>query len=182
MWYILRYWHQFHFRLPVWGKLDIWEDTCPWVTVESEDIESMVVVAVTPVACIITESNTRNSKWLKRAVNAFLLFSHPGYFGKKGIRHFHLKRNQYHCPSLNLEKLWTLVSEESRKSSTESKAVVIDVVKSVSTASNSFVLSNYNFLVLRATSKCSVQVVYPTSPVLFVQSNSQSSLKSASKP
>ena len=68
--------------------------------------------------------------------------SHPGYFGKKGQRHFHLCRNQYHTPTINLDKLWSLVPEQSRKDSTESKAAVIDVVKSVSTASTLF--SSFN--------------------------------------
>jgi len=58
--------------------------------------------------------------------------SHPGYFGKKGQRHFHYKKNQYHCPSVNLDKLWTLVSDEARAASTEKKAAVIDVSKAVS--------------------------------------------------
>lgn len=62
----------------------------------------------------------------------FLSRSHPGYYGKKGQRHFHYKRNQYFCPTVNLDKLWTLVSEEARKSSTEAKAAVIDVTKAVS--------------------------------------------------
>mmetsp|Transcript_15230 Transcript_15230/g.47798 ORF Transcript_15230/g.47798 Transcript_15230/m.47798 type:complete len:88 (+) Transcript_15230:29-292(+) len=39
---------------------------------------------------------------------------HPGYFGKKGIRVFHLKKNPKHCPSVNIDKLWSLVSEETR--------------------------------------------------------------------
>ena len=39
---------------------------------------------------------------------------HPGYFGKKGMRQFHLNRNKLHCPEVNLDKLWTLVSEETR--------------------------------------------------------------------
>ena len=39
---------------------------------------------------------------------------HPGFFGKKGQRHLHLKRNQYYCPSVNLDNLWTLVPEETR--------------------------------------------------------------------
>ena len=55
---------------------------------------------------------------------------HPGYFGKKGQRHFHLQRNQQFNPTLNLDKLWTLVPEEARKASTTAHAVVIDVVKS----------------------------------------------------
>ena len=67
--------------------------------------------------------------------------SHPGYFGKKGIRHFHLKRNQYFCPSINLDKLWTLVSEQTyskakervEKEKDKAKAVVIDCTKAVRT-------------------------------------------------
>ena len=64
--------------------------------------------------------------------NSFVLRSHPGYFGKKGQRHFHYKRNQYFMPTINCDKLWTLVSEESRKASTEKKACIIDVVQAVS--------------------------------------------------
>jgi len=60
------------------------------------------------------------------------LCSHPGYFGKKGQRHFHYKKNQYFKPTINLDKLWTLVSEEARNNSTKDKAVVIDVTKAVS--------------------------------------------------
>ena len=37
---------------------------------------------------------------------------HPGYFGKVGMRHYHLKRNQSFCPTVSLDKLWTLVSEQ----------------------------------------------------------------------
>merc|ERR1712086_1244408 len=55
---------------------------------------------------------------------------HPGYFGKKGQRHFHLQPNQSFCPTINLDKLWSLVSTETRNASTESHAAVIDVVKS----------------------------------------------------
>ncbi|CEM31921.1 unnamed protein product [Vitrella brassicaformis CCMP3155] len=56
---------------------------------------------------------------------------HPGYFGKVGMRHFHLLKNQTHCPVINLDKLWSLVSEQTRlyyKDNTE-KAPVIDVTK-----------------------------------------------------
>lgn len=60
------------------------------------------------------------------------LCSHPNYFGKKGMRHFHYKKNQYFKPTINLDKLWTLTSEEARKNSTKDKAVVIDVTKAVS--------------------------------------------------
>ena len=34
---------------------------------------------------------------------------HPGYFGKIGMRFFHLKRNKLHFPTVNLDKLWTLL-------------------------------------------------------------------------
>jgi large subunit ribosomal protein L27Ae len=39
---------------------------------------------------------------------------HPGYFGKVGMRHYHLTRNQYHSPIINIDHLWTLVHEEDR--------------------------------------------------------------------
>jgi hypothetical protein len=35
------------------------------------------------------------------------------------MRHFHYKPNQYFSSTVNLDKLWTLVSEEARKASTE---------------------------------------------------------------
>ncbi|XP_063232748.1 large ribosomal subunit protein uL15 [Bacillus rossius redtenbacheri] len=56
---------------------------------------------------------------------------HPGYFGKLGMRNYHLRRNTKWCPTVNLDKLWSLVSEQTRvkyKDNTE-KAPVIDVVK-----------------------------------------------------
>merc|ERR1719193_1120820 len=30
---------------------------------------------------------------------------HPGYFGKVGMRHFHLTKQRYHCPMVNVELL-----------------------------------------------------------------------------
>ncbi len=61
-------------------------------------------------------------------------FSHPGYFGKVGMRHYHLTRNKYHCPTVNLDKLWSIVSEQTRekyKTKTD-VAPVIDCVQAVS--------------------------------------------------
>ena len=62
---------------------------------------------------------------------------HPGYFGKVGMRHYHLKKNQSFCPTVNLDKLWTLVSEQTQKcgwEKTQNKktgaAPTIDVVQS----------------------------------------------------
>ena len=58
---------------------------------------------------------------------------HPGYFGKVGMRHFHFQKNQYHNPSINVEKLWTLVSEQTKakyaKSGEKDKVPVIDVTR-----------------------------------------------------
>ena len=55
---------------------------------------------------------------------------HPDYFGKVGMRHFHLTHNQYHCPTVNLNKLWTLVSDADKAAAAAStgKAVVIDTL------------------------------------------------------
>lgn len=49
------------------------------------------------------------------------------------MRHFHLKRNQYHTPTVNLDKLWSLVSDQTRKNAEKSKdrVPVIDVTKAV---------------------------------------------------
>ncbi|KAL3427648.1 60S ribosomal protein L27a [Phlyctema vagabunda] len=37
---------------------------------------------------------------------------HPGYFGKVGMRRFHLQRNTQWKPAINIDKLWTLVPKD----------------------------------------------------------------------
>jgi large subunit ribosomal protein L27Ae len=55
---------------------------------------------------------------------------HPGYFGKVGMRHFHLRKNEYHTPTVNVEKVWSLVTEQTREVYKSSdKVPVIDCVK-----------------------------------------------------
>ncbi|KAK6626173.1 60S ribosomal protein L27A [Polyplax serrata] len=57
---------------------------------------------------------------------------HPGYFGKLGMRNYHLNRNTKWCKAINLDKIWTLVSEDTRLrclAGKDKKAPVIDVVK-----------------------------------------------------
>merc|ERR1711916_89943 len=57
---------------------------------------------------------------------------HPGYFGKVGMRYFHKTNNQYHSPAVNLDKLWSLVSEQTRTNYAKDKggkAPVIDVTR-----------------------------------------------------
>nr|XP_034347883.1 60S ribosomal protein L27a-like [Arvicanthis niloticus] len=58
---------------------------------------------------------------------------HPGYFKRVGMRHYHLKRNQSFWPTVNLDKLWTLVSEQTRVNAARNKtgaAPITDVVRS----------------------------------------------------
>ena len=53
---------------------------------------------------------------------------HPGYFGKVGMRYYHKQKNHFFCPTINVEKLWTLVSEETRTKCPSGKAPVIDCI------------------------------------------------------
>merc|ERR1711972_911066 len=53
---------------------------------------------------------------------------HPGYFGKVGMRYFHKTQQKFFCPTINVEKLWTLVSAEAREAATTASAPVIDCV------------------------------------------------------
>ena len=62
--------------------------------------------------------------------------SHPGYFGKVGMRNFHLKGNslKHYLPTINVEQIWALVGDRMRehyKQTTDGKAPVIDVIKHV---------------------------------------------------
>jgi len=61
-------------------------------------------------------------------------FSHPGYFGKVGMRYFHKTQQQFHCPTVNVDRLWTLVSDRLREQYAKAdgkkdKVPVIDVSK-----------------------------------------------------
>ena len=51
------------------------------------------------------------------------------------MRHFHLKRNQYYNPIVNIDKLWALVSEGTRKPTDKDNKKtgipVIDATKAV---------------------------------------------------
>ena len=61
-----------------------------------------------------------------------LSFSHPGYFGKVGMRVFHYKAAKHYCPTINIDKIWTLVPQETRDALSKDKAPVIDCVRAVS--------------------------------------------------
>lgn len=57
---------------------------------------------------------------------------HPGYFGKLGFRQFHLLRNREWCPTVNLDRLWSLIPDEEREkhlqSASASAAPIIDTL------------------------------------------------------
>ncbi|KAF7492604.1 60S ribosomal protein L27a [Sarcoptes scabiei] len=59
---------------------------------------------------------------------------HPGYFGKVGMRNFHIKKNtlKHYCPTINVENLWSLLGNEAREHYAKEKggkAPVINLVK-----------------------------------------------------
>merc|ERR1711988_420913 len=56
---------------------------------------------------------------------------HPGYFGKVGMRYFHKTKNPYFKPVVNCDKLWTLVSKQTREfyADKKDKAPVIDCTR-----------------------------------------------------
>ncbi|BFZ20361.1 hypothetical protein BsWGS_23400 [Bradybaena similaris] len=48
------------------------------------------------------------------------------------MRYYHKTNNKFHCPSINVDKLWSLLSEQSRAKYLDQqseKAPVIDVVQ-----------------------------------------------------
>ena len=57
---------------------------------------------------------------------------HPGYFGKVGMRYFHKQRAHFWAPTVNLDKLWSLVPAENRQKYLSGKggdvAPVIDLL------------------------------------------------------
>ena len=62
-----------------------------------------------------------------------LLFSHPGYFGKVGMRTFHYTDNRHFCPTVNVEALWNLLPKDAQEQAEKdkSKAPVLDVTAAV---------------------------------------------------
>mgnify|MGYP003959547467 FL=1 len=53
---------------------------------------------------------------------------HPGYFGKVGMRRFHLKRGMKYCPSVNVDRLWSLMPADTMEKRGD-MAPVLDVTK-----------------------------------------------------
>ncbi|KAI5065289.1 hypothetical protein GOP47_0019984 [Adiantum capillus-veneris] len=51
---------------------------------------------------------------------------HPRYFGKVGMRYFHNTMNKFHCPIVNVDHLFSLLSD-SAKSAPKRKGPLLDV-------------------------------------------------------
>ncbi|CAM9392739.1 unnamed protein product, partial [Ectocarpus fasciculatus] len=57
---------------------------------------------------------------------------HPGYFGKLGMRKFHLKRGMDYCPEVNIDRLWSMIPAdvyEKAKAGSADAVPVLDVSK-----------------------------------------------------
>lgn len=56
---------------------------------------------------------------------------HPGYFGKVGMRVFHLKKNIHFRPIINLDRIWTLLPKDvlEQAKTNKDKTLQIDVTK-----------------------------------------------------
>jgi len=57
---------------------------------------------------------------------------HPGYFGKVGMRQFHILKNRKYCDSINIDKVFSVAAEgtyDAAKSAPKGKAPVVDLVK-----------------------------------------------------
>ncbi|KAI9145967.1 ribosomal protein L18e/L15P [Paraphysoderma sedebokerense] len=53
---------------------------------------------------------------------------HPGYFGKVGMRYFRKTNNKYWCPTVNVDKIWTLVSEQTKENYKNNKKGLVPVI------------------------------------------------------
>jgi large subunit ribosomal protein L27Ae len=54
---------------------------------------------------------------------------HPGYFGKVGMKKYHVKPAQSHCPTINIDRLWSFVPRAIYEAATAEAAPVVDVTK-----------------------------------------------------
>jgi len=55
---------------------------------------------------------------------------HPGHFGKIGQRHLHYKQNVHYKPTVNIDAIWSLVSEATRNTQhKDGKVPVIDCAR-----------------------------------------------------
>lgn len=58
-----------------------------------------------------------------------ILRYHPNYFRKVGATVFAEKKNRNFCPSINIDKIWSLVDESIKEEKPEGKAPVVDLLE-----------------------------------------------------
>merc|ERR1712079_42199 len=56
---------------------------------------------------------------------------HPGFFGKVGMRYYHKLKNPFHMPTINTDKLYSMITDEAKEAAKKNsgKALVMDVTK-----------------------------------------------------
>ncbi|KAI4340697.1 hypothetical protein MLD38_025507 [Melastoma candidum] len=54
---------------------------------------------------------------------------HPSYFGKVGMCYFHRLKNKFFCPTVNIDKLRSLASEDVKEKSRKGGVPFIDVTQ-----------------------------------------------------
>jgi hypothetical protein len=91
------------------------------------------------------------------------------------MRKFRLQRNQHFSPSVNVDKLWSLVSEQTRlkAQTSKDKAAVIDVTKAV--------IYYFIYRASRASSRSSARAPSPRSPSSSRPSSSPRPLRRESR-
>ena len=89
------------------------------------------------------------------------------------MRHFHKKPNLYYRPSINIDRLWSLVPEEvyAKAKAGSEEAPIIDVTKLVREIC---LIGDYQFILLyfRAISRCLARATYPKFLLLSKPSSS----------
>ena len=118
---------------------------------------------------------------------------HPGYFGKVGMRYFHKTTQQFYKPTINLDKVWSLVTEQHYNAEhKDGKLPVIDAVKAVcehcwsvlrvGNLTHFFAFCFCSCYDCRVTSRSSPRVESSPSPPLSRPSTSASRLRRRSRP
>eukprot|EP01054_Gregarina_sp_Poly1_P007473 Gregarina_sp_Poly_1__7472@NODE_4165_length_706_cov_557_499218_g2737_i0_p1_GENE_NODE_4165_length_706_cov_557_499218_g2737_i0NODE_4165_length_706_cov_557_499218_g2737_i0_p1_ORF_typecomplete_len149_score10_73Ribosomal_L27A/PF00828_19/6_5e21Ribosomal_L18/PF17135_4/0_0008_NODE_4165_length_706_cov_557_499218_g2737_i0132578 len=55
---------------------------------------------------------------------------HPGYLGKHGFRQFRVQGTHHYCATINVERLWSMMSDEARTFySSSGKKPILDVTR-----------------------------------------------------
>ncbi|KAJ6870765.1 60S ribosomal protein L27a-3 [Populus alba x Populus x berolinensis] len=83
--------------------------------VVSESTGSTLEVAEMQEACTTTGSSSTNTILVTSV--------------KVGMRYFHKLRNKFHCPIVNIDKLWSMVPQDVKDKATKDTVPMIDVTQ-----------------------------------------------------